>query len=444
MDWTVREAALQCVGFRAGGARLDMEVRIIVAQPETGFSAVGRNRKVAIITLPGNFNYGNKLQLYACVRIWERLGFEPEFLSAGWYDRRPSPMRNLVRKVLLGREPVVHPEELSSPERLKSFARFNLLIPERRVEVPSRSLADSYCLFSVGSDQVWNVSSLWPMSEGSGLIEQYRCLRRHLAEKRFLDWWFLRMCRPEQRVAMAASIGADEVSIRGAMLLRRGVAGFHRLSVREERGVQILREVTGREAELLCDPTIVLTVDEWRSVADNRYTPATPYVLTYLLGGNSKEAQTVLDCVTRGGMIPTVAISDRMRPGELPVGPAEFLSLIDHAMHVVTDSYHASVFAMHMRVPLTITHRVGSGSAGSMFSRLESLAQTYGLENKIYGSTYFDLARAGDYPDVDAVMESEREKFEGYLLSCMKDAGLDEMVDTYCPMGGLCKSESQA
>lgn len=389
---------------------------------------VRNNRRVAVVTLPGNFNYGNKLQLYACIRIWEKLGFAPEFLSARWHDSRLGLVRDFVRKAFLGREPIVHPEKLSSPERLEAFARFNRLIPERCIERLSRSLVDEYCLFSVGSDQVWNVSSVWPTCEGSGLLEPYRWLRRHIAEKRFLDWWFLKFCRPEQRVAMAPSIGVDEVSTRGAALLRRGVAGFRNLSVRDARGVQILRETTSREAQLLCDPTIVLTSDEWRAVADDRLTPATPYVFTYLLGGIGNEAQTVLNSVTKGGMIPTVTLSDRMQPDEPPAGPAEFLSLVNHASHVVTDSFHASVFAMIMRVPLTITHRVGIGSSGSMFSRLESLANTYGLEDKVYGTSHFDLECAGEYPRAKAAIEIERRRFMEYLLNDLTDFGI-QMTD---------------
>ena len=36
------------------------------------------------------------------------------------------------------------------------------------------------------------------------------------------------------------------------------------LSTREESGVKIIKDIIGREAKLVCDPTILLTKEEWQ------------------------------------------------------------------------------------------------------------------------------------------------------------------------------------
>ena len=139
-------------------------------------------------------------------------------------------------------------------------------------------------------------------------------------------------------------------------------------------------------------------------------------MFTYLLGGVGAEAADVLDKVTDHGRIPVIPLSDRQKPGEPDAGPAEFIDLIDHAEHVVTDSFHAAVFSSILQTPLTIVHREGGAS---MFSRLEQLSEMLGIEEKVYGSPTYDLARAGEYDGVPEAIEREREKFMTYLEGCL-------------------------
>ncbi len=197
--------------------------------------------------------------------------------------------------------------------------------------------------------------------------------------------------------------------------MARGVKGFENLSIREERGAELIKQCSGRDAEVICDPTLVIGPDDWRAVSDKRLTPKEPYVFTYLLGGSNQDAQVVLDEVTDGGHVPVVALSDREKQGELPAGPAEFIDLIDNAQHVVTDSFHAAVFSCLLETPLTIVRRCGTGAG--MFSRLETLSHTLGIESKVYGSQQFDLSRAGDYSGVPDHIALERNRFVGYLKS---------------------------
>lgn len=352
----------------------------------------GDKRLVGIVTLPGRFNYGNRLQNFAVARIWGSLGYRQESLVL---RDRPNLVRSAKRfvKQLLGMlEPC--PESLMSLGRLAAFDRFNENTPTRDLGLLDQTLAESYEFFCVGSDQVWNLKMITYSD----------------------DWYFLEFARPEQRIALAPSVGLDSLDSKQAKRLARGVSGFPRLSVRERRGAELIKECSGRDAEVICDPTLVLTPQEWRDVADDRCTPSEPYVFTYLLGGAGVEARDVLDRVTDGGRIPVIPLSDRQKPDEPDAGPAEFIDLIDHAQHVVTDSFHAAVFSSILQTPLTITHREGGAS---MFSRLEQLADMLGIEHKIYGRPEYDLSRAGDYEGVPEAIDRECEKFMAYLKGCL-------------------------
>lgn len=355
--------------------------------------------KVGIITLNGDFNYGNRLQLYATHSIYSSLGYSSEVLvppcriSRG--SRFTGRLKNAVKK-LLGRSVYVPPEQLMSSDRLEAFKTFSSLIPKRIISEDDISgLESQYEYFSVGSDQVWNPYYF----------------------DRLEDWYFLKFARPEQRIALSPSIGLDSLDSDQQSKLKNGVDGFARLSIREDRGAELIQECSGMCAQVICDPTLVIKTDDWRKVSSGACTPPKAYVFTYLLGGASEDSESVLSRVTDDGRISVVSLTDRARAGELPAGPAEFIDLVDHASHVVTDSFHAAVFSCILKTPLTIVRRGGTGYG--MFSRLASLAHALGIESKVCGSPTFDLTEASDYEGVDARIDAERNAFMSYLRECI-------------------------
>lgn len=348
---------------------------------------------IGVVTLSGLFNYGNRLQAYASTAIYRKLGFNCSLLEI---EERPNFIRDSKAfiKKFLGRK-VEDPEEGMSFARRSAFVRFNDNIVIETVK-DTADLASRFSCFSVGSDQTWNPLYFAYME----------------------DWFFLTFARPEQRIALAPSIGLDTLEPKQARRISKGVYGFHSLSVREKRGAELINKCSGRDAVVVCDPTLVLPAEEWRAVANNSLTPREPYVFTYLLGGAGFEATIILKKVTNDGRIPVVSLSDRQKPGEPDAGPAEFISLIDHASHVVTDSFHAAVFSSILQTPLTIVHSEGGAS---MFSRLEQLSQMLGIEEKIYGSPSYDLSLAGNYDGVPEAINRERDKFMNYLEGCLDE-----------------------
>lgn len=352
-------------------------------------------RRVGIVTLPGNFNFGNRLQLYATQRAFAGFGCSTSELVL--IDNR-SPIQTIkdIVKRIIGWKGKPGPEEVMTPERREAFKRFAANIVTEIVPRMDQELSERFDLFSAGSDQVWNPNFITKKD----------------------DWFFLKFANPNQRMALAASVGVDYLDDSQAERVRHGVEGFSSLSVRERRGAELIKECSGRYAEVLCDPTLTLSADEWRSVADHRLTPESPYVLAYLLGESNAEASEILEEVTEHGRIDVVPLSDRQKECEPDAGPAEFISLVEHAEHVVTDSFHAAVFSCIFQRPLTIVRRQGGAS---MFSRMEQLAQMLGIEHKIVGFPDFNLSRAGDYTGVPEAIELECKKFMAYLRGCLND-----------------------
>lgn len=354
---------------------------------------INAQQKIGIVTIQGRFNFGNRLQNYAVDHIFRQRGFLPESLIL----ERPLPPSQMVKKTakkLLGRDRPTRESQMSA-ERLAAFDRFNAHLNLRIVRKLDEEFVNEFRYFSAGSDQIWGMS------------------RSSFGE----DWRFLQFSRPEQRIALAPSFGTDSpLTSPQLKRLARYMQGYPSISVREESGASFIKEASGKDVAVICDPTMVLDAAKWRSVQDGRLTPTGEYVFAYLLGSESDEAKIALDVATRNGELPVVFLSDRERLGEPPAGPAEFISLVDNASWVVTDSFHGSVYASILQRPLTIVHR-GGGHAmySNMFGRLETLSKKLGITHKVYGSPDFDFARARDYDGVPEAIDRERKKFVGYL-----------------------------
>lgn len=322
-------------------------------------------KSVGIVTIVGNFNYGNRLQNYAVASIYHALGFESETLIC---PKRSlvSVCRHLAADVLRDRA-TARPEEVMSKKRRESFLRFSSMIPTREVSPQIDGLSDSYDFFSVGSDQVWNPN----------YVDSY-------------PWVFLQFARDYQRVALAPSIGASKLSSPYARhMLAKGLRGFNKLSVREIAGARLIKELTGQDATVVIDPTLMLSPDAWRKASSFSEVPTGRYVLAYLLGSRTEEQNSYLESLKKRYGATLISLSDRSRKGEIDAGPAEFIGLIDNASHVVTDSYHAAVFSAMLQTPLTIFQRSG-GSGPNLFSRLETFVEMFDASRNVYGSSSFN------------------------------------------------------
>lgn len=353
-----------------------------------------KRRRVGIVTIQSRANYGNRLQNYATAELIKKMGYQPVSLILDRSRDLLARIRSAARRAL-GKK--LHEESMSA-QRLEAFDRFNELMDFEVVDYASlhRNLdCDFYC---AGSDQIW------------------RFARFGFGEK----WTFLQFADKDRRISLAPSFGVDTMTRLQSRRLGRYVDGYRMLSVREERGAEMIAGASGRKAEVICDPTLALSPEEWRSVSCDSLTPAVPYVFVYLLGDATCETTAIINAASRNGELEVVYLSDRERQGEPPAGPSEFLSLVDHAQHVVTDSFHASIFSSLFRTPLTIVRRnAGSSAFSNMFGRIETLAAKLGIEHMVYESQGYDPDRADDFEGVAENIERERKRIIDYLGLCL-------------------------
>ena len=192
------------------------------------------------------------------------------------------------------------------------------------------------------------------------------------------------------------------------------------MSVREESGAGIIKELTGREAPVLIDPTLMLSKEKWLSVAQEA--PARPrnqYLLTYFLGTVPRACRNQIKRIAEENDLEIVNLLDIGQTEHFLAGPGEFIDYFHSASIVVTDSFHGTVFSILMEKPFWVTDRMGN--IAPINSRIDTLLSMFGLESRRFDQMKPDHDSFNiDYSYIPSALESEREKAVMYLREALR------------------------
>lgn len=324
--------------------------------------------KIDIVTLHRAQNYGSVLQAFALQKQIEKLGHQAYILD--YYPERYTNkglLKRLKNKSSRFNNPLVLliAKLLIYPSYLKKGIQFNKFMHYLNLEKPSFATneegmgrftdADAYC---AGSDQIWN--SHW--NEG---VEKVL----------FLDF----VPKGKLCLSYAASIGLSNIPANEIDETKLLLDKFEFLSLREDKGVELVRELGRTDAVQCLDPTLLMSKEEWSQYADDSY-KGKEYVLTYNLH-HDPEIDKCAKAIASKYHLQIRNISynwhDIVRHGHLDWCPTVegFLGLIKNAKYVVADSFHATAFSIIFEKSfVVITPEVAS-------SRLSSLLKMLGLDD---------------------------------------------------------------
>ena len=345
-------------------------------------------KKIAIITLFGNTNYGNRLQNYAMQTIFENKGFKVDTLD--FYVSRSRRIKAVLKNglSLLSGKPVAKRDRL-----LKDFNKKYIHV--RPVSAPGgempSALKKEYDYFAVGSDQVWNPE----------------------IRKNQRDIMFLEFANREQRIAVSPSIGVSRIDDQYVDDLRRRLNGFTHLSCREKAGAQEIERITGRTCQHLLDPTLVLSADEWRkAAATERTVSEKPYALLFFLGQISPDLREKISTFCAKENLDMM-IMEGSNFNFSPISPFGLVNMIDNARMVFTDSFHGTAFSVNMETPFYAFNRIGSSIVNTKTSsRIESLLGLFDLEDRFNASAFTCTC---DFSTARSRLVERRGEFTGFL-----------------------------
>lgn len=372
---------------------------------------VNINMKVDVITLHAVQNYGSVLQALATQEILKQHGCEVEIIN---YIREDVKYENLLKVRSNGnviKKAVLYPSVKRWKKVFESFYHEHLNLSEHiyttKDDFNRYPLhADVFC---TGSDQVWN--SKWNL----GIVPE---LYLSFAPKNSFKF------------AFSASFGQNRLEDSEVKATQKYIDDYHFISVREKSAVKILEEQYGvKDAVHILDPTLTMNDSFWRHHAAKRKI-AGDYILIYNLN-RSREFDDYAKKLSKKTGLPLVRLCIRYdqfyRVGKSVLIPEipEFISLIDNAKYVLTDSFHATAFSMNMGTePICVYPKEFGGRLESFLNLVES--QQRHVKN------YDDLDvvnRNVDFTTVNRILEAERKKANEFLDAVLNSAQI------YCAEG---------
>ncbi|HBJ12567.1 MAG TPA: hypothetical protein DDY53_04515 [Clostridiales bacterium] len=349
-------------------------------------------QKVGIVTLYGNSNFGNKLQNYAIQKKVSSLGFDVVTLrtynsTAKYFpfieNRFKYLLKNIFNKYLY---------------RNKNFKRFEnkYLVNSKKIYFSNEindKCNNAFDYFIIGSDQVWN-----PVF---GLKDNLT----------FLPF-------TNNKCAFSASFGVNKLEDISNSYIEN-LNNIKYISVREDAGKSIIERITGRnDVQVLIDPTMLLTSEEWSMLALRPHCYNNQkYILNYFLGDISDNVKNKINDIAKKYDCDVINILDKNSQYYM-CGPSEFLFLEKNAFLICTDSFHSSVFAVLFNNPFIVFDRYDYSD--SMNSRLDTLISKLHLKNRRYnGKNITKENLEHDYTEAYQILEEERKKSDAFLKNAL-------------------------
>ncbi len=329
-------------------------------------------KRALIVTLYGNLNFGNRLQNYALQKKVESYGFEVTTLdnSRPYVYNTKAHIKYCIKNILTRLGIKNYAASCQRDLNWKALCEFNRKNFGDAIKITNQQAFctdwTSYDLAIAGSDQIWHK---WKDDVNE------------------LPYYYLQFMPPEKRVAYAASFGFESFPEQDLEQHRTGLQGMREISCREEIGCKLVEELTGRQVPRVLDPTLLLSAEEWRDFAKKSNGVAEKqgkYAFAYFLGKISEEYRAYITNTMKEKGIEKLIY---FREGNIGAcGPREFLSLIDNAQYIFTDSFHCTVFSTMFDKDFTTFRRLQPGH-GEMFGRIEDLLSSTDKLNHIYGGS---------------------------------------------------------
>lgn len=388
-------------------------------------------KKIGIVAVTYKDNFGSALQTYATQYTLEKLGYDARIFEIKGVHRGIM-MKKMLYYVSRLFDPVeakylianlVSRSRKSASVSSDQFAqnmkirhqmyqnfnkKWNKMLPTVKGWSGLRKLASEMDAVVVGSDQLWRPSNI---------VGSYYTLE------------FV----PDnvKKIAFSTSFGVPELPARLHKHAKKFLARIEYISVREDSGAEIVKNESGREAQVVCDPTMILTAKEWMHIQNEKPFAEGNYILMYLMGDNPEQREFVkrLSKATRCRIIgllhgATYISYDEDVADEKPynVGPSEFINLIRNAQYVCTDSFHCCVFSILNSTKFFVFRRWPDESKFSANDRLYTLLKFTGLENRMLtGMENVEscIAEKIGFADVLAKVAQRRGKSMDYLVDAL-------------------------
>lgn len=344
-------------------------------------------KKVGIVSCYFKNNYGSMLQAYATKKILDNNNIPNETINIdNNIDFKKGKRKyyltqifnfnfikskfgmvklKLDKKIVkgLGKNIAIRTKKYNEFRR-----EFNLSKSVSTYDELNKMVKEKYSDILVGSDQLWLPVNV-------------------VADYYTLNW----VPEDVNKISYATSFGVSLIPKKYNDLYKKFLSRIDHLSIREDSGVKLAKYVANVDGKLVCDPTILLTKEEWEEVAIKDRIIEDKYILCYFLGSNINhrkfaerlKEKTGYKIVSLNHADEYVKYSDKFAD-IIPydIGPKEWINLIKNAEYVCTDSFHGTVFSLLFNKIFFNFRRYNDKAKAGTNSRLDSLLNIVEVSNE--------------------------------------------------------------
>ena len=385
-------------------------------------------KKIGIVTMTSGTNYGNKLQNYASQEVLKKFNFDPCTIlnSTKKGFNIPTSFMSNVKKLnpfyiikviqirlknkfyiknsddkllasFLWKKKYKNEIIQLKKDRINAFSVFfkkHIVQSSFTISLDDLKLVElnKFDYFVCGSDQVWNPN--YPQNSS-------------------ID--FLQFTEQSKRIAFSPSFGVSEIPESKKSIYGQWLTEIPHLSVREDQGAKIIKDLTGRDATVLIDPTLMQNRQEWLNIAKKPDLDIEEkYILTYFLGNQTTKYRKHIQKVAKESSCSIINLNDIHEMESYKIDPSAFLYLINNAFLVCTDSFHGMVLSIILSSEFIAFDRVEDGE--SMGSRVTTLLNKFNLKNRHFNNfKNIDVSIKTDYISLQHIIELEQKKVHDYF-----------------------------
>lgn len=385
------------------------------------------DKKVGIVSCYFKYNYGSMLQAYATQKFLDDNNIPNETINiSDLSDFKKGKKKYYMSQITnfgfiktklgmiklkiyqktnkeLGKNFKIRNKEFKKFERVFNITRtFNTYN-----DIKEYSLKN-YSDVVVGSDQLWLPVNV-------------------VADYYTLNWV------PDEvnKISFATSFGVSKVPDKYKKQYSDFLKRINYISVREANAVGLVKELSDREAKLVCDPTLLLNKEQWMDIQKEERLVDEKYIFCYFLGSNIEhrkfverlKEKTGYKIVSLNHCDEYVKYSDKFAD-IIPynVGPAEFVNYIRNAEYVCTDSFHGTVFSLINNTKFYTFERFSKNSKMSTNSRIHSLLKIVKMEDRLINGTedVNIIQNEINFTEANKAIENLREESIKWFLNSIK------------------------
>lgn len=329
---------------------------------------------IGIITIHKINNYGSVFQAYALQKACESLGYNVEIIDYNYPNDFHTPNKYAIQEDSQPNEPrwikLLYALELIKQHKgIRNFVSKYEHLSLKQYNHPSdlETNTPHYNIYVTGSDQLWNP--------------------RHCNG----DPAFMLHFAPDNalKISYASSVGTDTIPEDLKPQYKKLLSRYAHISVRENSGAELIRNLVNKKATIVLDPTLLLNREQWNQIANPKRLFKKKYILCYFLNytfnafpyvdklAEHMQRETGYEIVRVARPPHKLGLSHtHYRVG---ASPEDFLALVRDAEMILTTSFHGTAFAVNYGKPVVTVVQDRNASD----SRQVSLMHNLGLDNQI-------------------------------------------------------------